>query len=308
MFRASCIWLLFPFFPFDSCIIRKVSPRIQPLGLELLCTDGFLKHFPFLPVFFRAFCVPVSFASASVSSLVVLWGSQAESCSFLSCSEGTSQPDSMPPNLPPKCISRLPWTFLHLAPFMLQFQPTELCCYSRILPVCLEVLQKTGCCAPAFPTLNVRASPTCVIHKIFVFYHFCASGGFTLLASCSQPTGFCLIVSKMLLASSQYSPWTPISNFFTMLCVLEVLAAFPPGCTDIYTDYCICRFLWKHCWIGWGLCCSLRAALPLFETSFYLFTLRGKHTFPWYMSRIECMRMRSCSLSTIFDTLHEYFS
>lgn len=60
MFRPSCIWLLFPLFPNDSCIIRKVSPRIQPLGLELLCADGFLKHFPFLPVFFRAFCVPVS--------------------------------------------------------------------------------------------------------------------------------------------------------------------------------------------------------------------------------------------------------
>jgi hypothetical protein len=45
-----------------------------------------------------------------VSSLAVLWGPQAESCSFLSWSEGTALPDSLLPNLPPKCIGLRPET------------------------------------------------------------------------------------------------------------------------------------------------------------------------------------------------------
>jgi hypothetical protein len=41
----------------------------------------------------------------------------------------------------------------------------------------------------------------------------------------------------MLFASSQYSPWTFISNFFTMLCVLEVLAAFPPCLNGLHRTW-----------------------------------------------------------------------
>ena len=149
--------------------MRKVCTRIEPLGLELLRMKALWSISRFSPVFFTAFCVPVS----------LLRGSQTESCSFLSCSEGTSQPDSLQPAL--ALILIVSGFSTHTEQrWLLQLCASR--CLQLLKPYCQDIVGSTQqCLQRASPFLRFERKGICrlarisalVFSELYSSHHIC---------------------------------------------------------------------------------------------------------------------------------------
>ncbi len=141
-----------------------------------------LWSFPlFRPVFFRAYCVPVSRASANVSSLVVHWGSPVESCSFL------LDLKVIPAKflcwlLPTKCISHLPLNFLASGSFHPTLEAYWTMMKSQNLASWPWSSSEDRLLCHCFPHMNVRA----VIRRGY----FCSTPSYILVSPLQASCGF----------------------------------------------------------------------------------------------------------------------